>query len=358
MTAATITPTASPAILAVRTDLTPLGRYRAIVAALHDTADSSGDRYWLRFAAQAAVLCPESPHAIAAGIRRLAEGLLARADWYQGLTTPARFVVAALLVQHHLPMRVLVAGHKRSVALLQAAGLPHRGFAATMGTLIMHLAPSGHGFGVGEAQRLKAIYSRMRRFHWWITGPADLPACAALAQCPSTAEVIVARVEDIYQQLHAGGLTIGNHLHTAACLLSLSGLSGESAVARDLELERRLARRYRAFGSVHYDAISVLALLDHDPEVVVARLDALLGEVRRSQGDLDPATAFTIASDLAFLQLHTLGPDLAPIQDAHAMQARLRILHTFHIAVAVLMSHAGDFDATAIPTPMWPMSMA
>ena len=89
----------------------PLARFRDIVAALAEPGDTSGERHWLRFAAQAALLCPEDPPEIAADIRQLADALMAQADWYQGLTTPARFAVAALLVQHHLPLRLLLAEH-------------------------------------------------------------------------------------------------------------------------------------------------------------------------------------------------------------------------------------------------------
>jgi hypothetical protein len=335
---------------------TPLARYHAIVEALQSSKDSLDDRYWMRFAAQAAVLSPEEPAAIAAGIRRLGEALLTQADWYQGLSSPARFAVAALLIQHHLPMKALVAEYQRSAALFTAVGLPRRGFAVTMAVLILNLAPEGRALSLGDAQRLKAIYARMRRFHWWITGPADLPACAALAQCPSTAEVVVARVEDIYQQLHAAGMSISHQLHTAASLLTLTGLTAEGSVKRCLALRHQLASRGEVLAPEHYDAIAVLTMLDHDPREVIDRLEATIADLHRDQADLERSAAVAIASDLVFLDLLHLDANLEPLHEASALQARLRTLHAFHIAVAVLISRAGESEIVSEAPPAWPIA--
>ena len=318
----------------------PFQRYRAIASAIEGLADRSEDRQWLRLAAQSAVLCPEEPAVIADAIRRHANALHDQADWFQGLNSPARFAVAALLVQHHLPLAVLVAGFRRMAALLKSMGLPNRGLPVSMAVLLMHLAPDVRAVGLGDARRLRSIYTCMRRFPWWVTGPADLPLCAALAQVPNTTEVVVARAEDAYQQLLAAGLAPGGNLHTAACLLVMTGLPVDAGVARYLALKRTLAVRGEARGVESYDDIAILALLDQRPEVVIDGLEAMVAGVRDAHPDIETAAAFTIACDLVFLDLQRLDRAGAPIVDAAVIRTRMDLVHAFHMATAVVTSRA------------------
>ncbi len=340
--------------------MVPLERYRDIMAVLASERDWWGDSYWLRFAAQAAVLCPDPPATIASRIRLLAEALAKHASWYESLASPARFVVAAMLIQHHIPVNVFVAEHRRIADLFQEVGLRHGGFPHTMAVLILHLSQQGTPIGMMEAERLKAIYDQMKRFHWWLTGPDDLPACAALAQCQGTAEVAVARAEDAYQQLYTAGVSRGTHLQTAANLLPLANAPIDQAVRRFLALRTAIEQRSGALAQERYDAVAVLSLLEHRPEMVAERVAAVRRELELFQPDHAGVSTFALAADLTFLDLVRLGPDGEAITDASALAAMLHSLHTFHLASAVLVSQLDielDRPLGGLPPAGWPYAI-
>lgn len=338
----------------------PLERYRAILAALAPERESWLDDFWLRFAAHVAVLCPDDPSTIAARIRHLAAGLAAHAKWYQDLASPARFAVAALLLLHHLPFRDFIAEHSRSAELFGEVGLPNSGFNHTLTVLILLITPNRHMRSMLEAGRLKAIHSGMKSYHWWLTGPEDMPACAALAQCHGSAEEIVARTEVCYRRLHEAGLNIGDHLQTAANLLPLAGTDPDASVTRYRALKSALEAREVTLLPAHYESLSLLTLLDHRPETVVDRMLAVLNELDLLQPEVLISANLAIAADLTILDLMRYDRDLRPLHDAHGAQTMLHNLHVFNLAsIAMLGRVSGELAMPAMEAlaAEWPPSM-
>lgn len=340
-----------------RQSMIPLERYRELISALSNKNDAWDDTFWLRFAAQSAVMCPDQPAILAKRIRDVAEVLLKRSHWYQTLASPARFVVAAMLIQHNIPVANFVAEHARITALMSEVGLRHGKFYETMAVLILLMSPGHQASSLLEMERVKAIYDQMKRFHWWLTGPDDLPACAALAQCPGSAELLMARVEDAYQQLHGDGMPTGKCLQTAAHLLPLAGPDLDRTVARYRGLAAVLVEYTGSLSEAHFDPLALLTLLDHEPEVVIDRLAAVINELDLIQPECRGAANILIASDLTVLDLIRSGHDLAPLTQPHAAAHMLRRLHAYHIASAVLTSQV-DADlvefVSAADTPPWP----
>ena len=63
--------------------------------------------------------------------------------------------------------------------LFRTAGLARGGSYEVMAVLILR----GHEKApvrTAEIDRLQALYAEMKKHHWWLTGVADLPACAML----------------------------------------------------------------------------------------------------------------------------------------------------------------------------------
>jgi hypothetical protein len=200
----------------------------------------------------------------------------------------------------------------------------------------------------------------MKRCHWWLTGPDDLPACAALAHSHGSAIEVVNRTEACYQLLHASGLQRGHHLQTAANLLPLGGLAPDVAVARYRGLRSRLEADQGPLSPTHYEALSLLSLLDHEPGVVVDRLLAVFRELQLFQPDVVAAANLIIAADLTCF-------DLARFDRAQQSLARgpreaemLRALHTFRVAAAASLSRI-DVDlalpATGLSMVGWPQPL-
>ncbi len=116
-------------------DLIPLDRYREIVTALALQGDAWDDGFWRRYAAQVVVMCPGEPAALAHGILRVAQALQEHTPWYRSLASPGRFAVAAMLIQHHVPVAEFMAESTRAGELFSAVGLRHSGFYQTMAVL-------------------------------------------------------------------------------------------------------------------------------------------------------------------------------------------------------------------------------
>lgn len=316
----------------------PLERYRYLIGALASENDAWDESFWLRFAAQAAVLCPEPPLVLAKRIRAVADELLKQTLWYQTLAGPARFVVAAMLIQHHISVTDFITEHTHASALMNDAGLRHDRFYEIMAVLILMMAPNHRLTSLLEIERVKAIYDQMKGFHWWLTGPDDLPACTALAQCPGTAEVLVARVEDAYQELLGAGLPTGEHLQTMANLLPLAGLNMDETVKRFCGLTTILKRHMSPLTADHHLPLALLTLLDHDPELVIERLLVAIKELDLFQAEAQGAVNFHIAADLTFLDLVRFDHQQPPLTQRRAPADLQRSLHAYHLGSAVLVS--------------------
>ena len=310
----------------------PLDRYRGILGALHTERAWHSDGFWLRIAAHAAVLCPDPPEQLAHRIREIAAALREHTDWYRRLASPVRFVVAALLIQHHIPLYEFLGECARASELFHEAGLGHGGFSETMAVLILRLAQGQRAVSLLEVERIKAIYDHMKGYHWWLTGPHDLPACAALALCPGSAEVVAALSEAAFQDLYGGDLAKGRHLQTAANLLPVTGLPRSVAIGRYRALTTALEAQGGVLAEESYDALVVLTLLEQPAEAVIPRLRAIEAELDLLQPALTGSANFlAIAADLTFLDLVRFGRDHEALTEGHAAGAMLRSLHAFHL---------------------------
>jgi len=333
--------------------LIPLERFREIIGELDIDHQSFTDAFWMRFAAQVAVFQTESPVLLAKRIRLIADHLLAHATWYKPLASPLRFVVAALLLKQHARLNDFLGEYHRVGEMLDKVGLRHGGRYEPLTVLILMSSPRHDAFSMLEAERLKVLHGHLKKFHWWITGTDDLPAIAALAQIPGHPEVIAARTEAIYQLLANAGCVKGDHLQTAAHLLQLTGISSDEAANRWLVLLRTLEASQVHLHASHYDALSVLSLLEQPASVVVDRLVTVQREIDLATPDLAGESSFTLAADLTALDLIRYRAD-GSVVDAVALPARL---HALSLATMVQVSQVEmDFGVgiEALPPVAWP----
>lgn len=335
----------------------PLERFRAILGALDIDHQSYGDAFWMRFAAQAAIYHPEEPAIVAQRLSTIADNLHHHVAWFATAGSSMRHVVAGLLLKTNTSLHDFAAAYHRIGEMLDHVGLRHGGRYEPLTILILHTSPGHHNFSVIEAERLKAIHRRMKTLHWWLTGIDDLPACAALAQLPETAEVIVAKTEAIYQRLAAGGCLKGNQLQTAANLLPLTGLPIDAACDRWLGLLHAMEGAHAGLRPVHYEAISVLSQLVQPPGFVVERLLAIRRELDLIQPDLVGDSSLMLAADLTALDLVRCEADGTYMSDADGMAMMLQRMHMLNLATMVQVSQV-EFDLAAglgIQSPLaWP----
>ena len=335
----------------------PLERFRAILGELDIDHQTYGDAFWMRFAAQAAIYHPEEPPVVAQRLHFLADNLHHHVSWFTSAGSPMRYVVGALLLKTDTSLHDFAAEYQRIGQILDQVGLRHGGRFEPLTILILHTAPGHHDFSVQEAERLKAIHRRMKSFHWWLTGIDDLPACAALAQIPVTPEVIATTTEACYQRLAAHGCLRGNHLQTAANLLPLTGLCPDDACNRWVALMQNLGAMDEDVRPVHYDALSVLSLLVQPADLVIDRVLAIRREVDLTHPDLVGDSSFTLAADLAALDLVRCDVGGNYMSAADGMAMMLQRMHTLTLATMVQVSQV-EFDLGAgvgIASPLaWP----
>lgn len=335
----------------------PLERFRAILGHLDIDHQSFTDAFWMRFAAQAAIYHPEEPPVVAERLRQIADNLHHHVSWFATAGSPMRYVIAALMLKTNTSLHDFAAEYHRIGDMLDEVGLRHGGRYEPLTVLILHIAPGHDAFSLLEAERLKAIYKRMKSFHWWLTGIDDLPACAALAQIPETAEVIGTTIEAIYQRLAATGCLKGNHLQTAANLLPLTGLTAEDACERWLALMRAMSDAHAELRPVHYDALSVLSLLVQPASLVVERMLAIRREIDLSSPDLAGDSSLMLAADLTALDLVRCDANGVYLSAADSMAVMLQRMHTLNLATMVQVSQV-EIDLGAgvgINSPLaWP----
>jgi len=335
----------------------PLERYRDIIAAFDFDHQTWSDAYWMRFAAQAGVLCLDEPPILVKRITLIANDLLKQAKWFGAFQSPMRFVIAAVLVQTNTKVVDFLHDYKRLEEILDQVGFKHGGRYEPITLLILRMNAGHRVFTMLEAERLKNIYKHMKSFHWWITGVDDLPACAALLQLPGNAEVITAEAEGVYQRLLALGLHGGSDLQNAVYILLLSEVRADDAASRFMRLLRQLEVKDIAILPAHYDGLSVLSMLEQPAGVIVDRLMAVESELDLCRPDIKGPSSFALAADLTaldFVRYNANGQGLENLEQGEHM---LKRLHALNIAKLVQVSNIDmklDFEAIGYISPLWP----
>jgi hypothetical protein len=316
-----------------------LDRYRAIAACFDEGEPEPSEYAWLRFAAQEVVLCPNDPAELAALIRSNADELQQHGSWTRDLTSPMRFIVAALFIRQNLEVPDFLINHLQTIGALRGAGLSSTGIYETMAALIIHMAPRLKPFDAGDARRIRSLYDLMKKRHWWLTGASALPDCAALACCHRTPTDSIAYGEEAYDRLRQKGIHRGRQLQTAVHVLTLGELPVEQALERWIALKDTLEELQGPLAPERYGALSVLALLESRPEAVIRTLLSICNELDLLQPRLARTVNFILATNLTVLDMMRFDENLEPLRDSGGIDGMLRTLHRHHIASAVVLSH-------------------
>ena len=324
--------------------MVPVERFRNILGCLEFPQNSVEELYWLRFAAQAAILRPEDPEHIAKVIRRTAKVLDDNTPWYETLSTAMRFAIAALLVQTHDSPCDFIRGHRHISNLLRQQEMRSGGAHETLAVAILRMNAEKRRIHHQDITRFKAIYEAMKSFHWWLTGPDDFPAVAALCHVEGAARDVIQTTEGMYQYLSDAGFESGDGLQSAANLLPLINLSQADAVTKLIGLRKILKSEGKDQIAYHYDSLIPLVMLEQDPLQIMKMTLAIHKELELSSSEHFGASTFGIAADLCFLDLIRYDKNMENRKDIAAVQGMLNDIHRFHIITAATMSR---FDPAA-----------
>ena len=279
-----------------------LTRFKAVYEALNAERGWWSDASSLRFAAIAAATTPQEPVSVAKALRLVAEDLRKGSRWYGELKSSLRFVVSVFLVNAgDDPVRFL-AEVERVRALFRERGLRRGGAYEVISVLLLRQQVRLEPIGEASIARFQSIYDEMKRHHWWLTGPEDLPFCALLSGARGSPPEIGERMEALYQALCAENFSAGDPLQASASILALSEIESGTAARRFRSLAEAFREAGVAMWQSDYDELAILSFLDAAPRDVCDRVMRLREEMKALQPKPDRLMTFNLASSVAFLE--------------------------------------------------------
>jgi len=325
----------------------PLQRFLELNDALCADQGWFQDYHSLRFAAVTAVTCPGDAVAVAAAIRETAEEIKAGAGWFGDFNSPLAYLLAAMMVQQDERPRAFREAVERTRKLFRAEKLRRGGIYESMAVWVLRQQAGGRPISASTVRRFKAIYEQMKRYHWWLTGPDDFPACAVLCGQEASPSEIGGRVERLYQALHDRGAARGDPLQTAANLLYLAEGDPVMIAGRFGALMRQFRTAKVSIVQADYDELAILAFVDAPaPDVVetVLRCREPILALRPRPGR---SIAFNLACSVAFLELVRLDGARKRAADAKTLVDMQAILQAQQAAAAVAASTAATAAAAS-----------
>jgi hypothetical protein len=278
-----------------------IDRFLAILPVLQK--EHSWQGAWLRFAAQAAVSTPGDPRDVADAILHMAERLRTDASWLDAMHSPLRYLVAAMLVQAGDSAADFEAELARARQIFRLVGISHGGIHEIMAILLLRRTADGNPIALEQIERLHAIYLQLKRRHWWLTSPRDLPTCAVLVGLQGTPDEVGRHVEEHYRLLSEDGFSAGVQLQQAAHILPLLRLPAQQAVRRYGALARRFAEHGSPPWQQDYEAIAILSLLDQDAEMITALCLDIYKRLTGIRPLLHHEVLIDLAANLTFIDL-------------------------------------------------------
>ena len=196
-----------------------------------------------------------------------------RSGWFGPLTSPVRWVVAAMLLRRGLPpgrVHERVVGH---LAALKKRGLPWGGTGRTLAAVLLALA-SDPDDATETHDRIERIHRLWKADHPHITGDDDLPMGALHAMRDEAPGALSDRIEDIYRELHRGGFPRGNALQLSTQILGVYPWSAGEAAGRFHAIRDAFVDRGEKIRRGRFDEVALLSLAPGIPfEIVESVLD-------------------------------------------------------------------------------------
>jgi hypothetical protein len=318
----------------------PLPRFRAIYEELYKEK-GWGDNNSLRFAAMAAIACSGEPSEVALKIRNTAAEIKNKVGWFGDLKSSLRFIVSAMLIMNEDNVSDFLEETKRVHAMFRAAKLRNGGIYETMAILIMRVSFFKAPIQMETLERFKSIYQIMKKYHWWLTGPDDFPACAILVTQKESPEQIGLVIERIYQELKLRGFTTGDYLQTAANILYLTHTDPIEIADRYSNLAISFRRSGVRMWQSDYDELAILSFLESPPDFVVEKVLNYREEMKTLYPKPDSTITFNLASSITFLELIRLNKKLKTVADVKALLDMQALINAAAAASAAAAGAAG-----------------
>jgi hypothetical protein len=325
----------------------PLQRFIELYEAFNEERGWWSDASPLRFSSVIAVTCPGDVNEIAEVIRSTASEMGDRMRWFKAISPSLRMIIGAMLVLHGDTPDGFLDEHERVQKMFRAVNLRRGGIYEMMAILVLRLSNHLQPITPETIDRFQDLYEQMKRFHWWLIGPDDFPACAALVGQDASAEQIGEEIEAIYQALSARGMSKGDPLQTAANLLYLAHRNPELVADQYAALADGFRAADVSVWQSDYDELAILSFLDHTPQHIVDSVLSYRSEMEQLRPKPDRSMTFNLASSIAFLDLVKLDHNLKQITDAKALMDMQAIIAAQQAAAAAAASSAAVAASSA-----------
>jgi len=324
----------------------PLKQFESIYLELFSHKKWFEDVNAIRFAGIAAISCSGEPAEVAQSIRQTSEDLK-KLQGMGGFTSQLRLIVSAMLVLHGKNPSQFMKESKEIKTMFRNEKIRRGGVYEKMAHLILQLqSPQGYVSSV-SVKRFKEIYEEMKRYHWWLTGPDDFPACAILVFQEGSTREIGDKIEAIYTALNAQGFSKGDPLQTAANILFISGESPEILAGRYHSLYRLFKDNHVRIFQSDYSELASLSFLSHDPRIVVQHVLDVRAELMQFKPKPSRETSFDLAVGITFLELVQKDRNMKIISDAKALMDMQAIITAQQAAACVAACSAATTAAAA-----------
>lgn len=298
----------------------PLARFFELEAAFDTERGFLGDHVPLRLVAANLVLSPGDPAEIAAQVRALTEQLRERLAFFSQVSSAIQLLAAAVILQRGDRPEALLAEVERVRAMMRELGMRRMEVYEFVAILAMRIRNGLAPIEQPQVQRLRDIYTHMKGHHWFLTGPEDYPACAFLAGQARSPQDIAARAHAVYEGLRTrANAWRGDPLQTASNMLVLSPLEPDELVDRFVTLATELDAAGVRIRQDEYDEVAVLCFLAQPSTRIVEAVVDYTAQIRERLRWANKATAFGLASNLAFVRLLGNDPELGALADAKAL---------------------------------------
>lgn len=295
----------------------PLERFQALYAAFTAHASWLSDKVALRLAAVALITTPGDPTLLAAATHRRDAELRARLGWITSISSSLTVLIAAQLVKYGDDANHFTDEVERVREMFREVHLRRDHAYETLAVLVLRRLQAGRPIERSQALRLRDIYTAMKRHHWFLTGPEDIPTCALLVAHPGTPGEIGDGADALYRALHArADLTRGDSLQTAANLLYLAGVEPTVLVDRFTTILAGFRDSGTRIGSEQYDELAVLCFLARPAAKIVALVSDYRDRLKPGIPWLGRSDALNLAANLAVADIASQDPDaLGPLPD-------------------------------------------
>jgi hypothetical protein len=280
----------------------PLARFLSIAKEL------AAHKQWfegptvIRYAALALLVAEGDAASLAGRVAADSLAISKQQTWFSDLRGAMRFVIAGWLAASRHEPAGFTAACEAIRGRFRIVGVRRGGAYEIVAATMLHVADAGDE---AHVRRLQQLYEMMKRHHWWLTNPDDLPACALLSVRGGDLVLIEQRIEAIYARLRESGLSAGAGLQMASHILAMAPGSDADVVNRFRALHDGFIAAGIQMWDTDFDEVALLCTLHQDAAQTVRTVVDHRAQIKEQLRVAGATVNFSLACGTAFFAAHS-----------------------------------------------------